>query len=142
MSWFTTYVRPKINALMHKNEIPDNLWDKCTECEQMIFHRDLVAQQYVCRHCNYHMRFPVKMRLEALFDEGQYVRVPLPKVPLDPLKFKDSKKYPDRLKAARADTEEDDAIIVAEGHIGGYPVVIAAFNFSFIGGSIFNPSEI
>ncbi len=136
MSWFTTFVRPKINALIRKKEIPDNLWHQCSQCEQMVFHKDLVSLQYVCRHCNFHMRIPVKMRLETLFDHGNYERVSLPPVPLDPLKFKDSKKYPDRLKAARASTGEEDAILVAEGTIGGYPVVIAAFDFSFIGGSM------
>lgn len=136
MSWFTTFVRPKINALMRKKEIPDNLWHQCTDCEQMVFHRDLVANQYVCNHCNFHMVIPVKMRLENLFDQANYTRVSLPTVPLDPLKFKDSKKYPDRLKAARESTGEMDGIIVAEGYIGGYPVVVSAFNFSFIGGSM------
>ncbi len=136
MSWFTTFVRPKINALMRTKEIPDNLWDKCTRCEQMLFHKDLVSSQYVCRHCGHHMRISVKMRLETLFDQGDYQRITLPSVPLDPLKFKDSKKYPDRLKAARADTGEEDAIMVAEGTIGGYPVIISAFDFSFIGGSM------
>lgn len=136
MSWFTTFVRPKISALMRKNEIPDNLWDKCTDCEQMVFHKDLVANQYVCSHCNYHMSIPVKMRLENLFDQANYTRVPLSAVPVDPLKFKDSKKYPDRLKTARDKTGEMDGIIVAEGYIGGYPVVASAFDFSFIGGSM------
>lgn len=136
MSWFTTFVRPKINALMHKKEIPDNLWDKCTDCEQMIFHRDLVTNQYVCSHCAHHMAIPVKMRLENLFDQGNYTRVSLPAIPIDPLKFKDSKKYPDRIKAAREKTGEMDAIIVAEGYVGGYPVVVSAFDFSFIGGSM------
>ncbi len=136
MSWFTTYVRPKINALIKKKDIPDNLWLKCPECEQMIFHKDQVAQQYVCRHCNHHMRMPVKTRFESLFDNGNYTRVPLPNSQMDPLKFKDSKKYPDRLKAARALTGEDDGILVAEGYIGGYPVVISAIDFDFIGGSM------
>jgi acetyl-CoA carboxylase carboxyl transferase subunit beta len=136
MSWFTNFVRPKINALIRKNEIPDNLWYKCTACEQMVFHKDLISYQYVCRHCGHHMRIPVKARLENLFDQGNYLRVSVPPVPIDPLKFKDSKKYPDRLKAARAETGEEDAIIVAEGTIGGFPVVIAAFDFSFIGGSM------
>lgn len=136
MSWFTTFVRPKINAFIRKKEIPDNLWDKCTQCEQMIFHRDLVSHQYVCLHCNHHMRIPVKARLETLFDQGQYHLLPIPPVPLDPLKFKDSKKYVDRLKTARATSIADDAILVAEGTIGGYPVVISAFDFSFIGGSM------
>lgn len=136
MSWFTTFVRPKISALMRKKEIPDNLWHKCTDCEQMIFHKDLVANQHVCSHCGYHMSIPVKMRLEGLFDQGNYTRVPIPTVAVDPLKFKDSKKYPDRLKTARESTGEIDGIIVAEGYIGGYPVVVAAFNFAFIGGSM------
>jgi len=136
MSWFTTFVRPKISALMHKKEIPDNLWHKCTNCEQMIFHKDLLSHQYVCRHCGHHMRLPVKMRLENIFDQGNYTRLPLPKVPVDPLKFRDSKKYTDRLKAARSDTGAEDALLIAEGHIGGYPAVLAVFDFSFIGGSM------
>lgn len=136
MSWFTTFVRPKVNALIEKKEIPDNLWHKCTHCEQMIFHKDLITYQYVCRHCNYHMRMPIKMRLETLLDEGDYIRVPVPPVPADPLKFKDSKKYTDRLKTNRAATGEDDAVVVAEGKLGKHPVVIAAFDFSFIGGSM------
>lgn len=136
MSWFTTFVRPKISALMRKKEIPDNLWHKCTDCEQMIFHKDLVTNQYVCSHCSYHMSIPVKMRLENLFDQGDYTRVPVPTVLLDPLKFKDSKKYSDRLKIARENSGEQDAIIVAEGYMGGYPVVVSAFDFSFIGGSM------
>jgi len=136
MSWFTTFVRPKINALMRKKEIPDNLWYKCNRCEQMLFHKDIVAHQYVCRHCLHHMQFPVKMRLESLFDGGNYTQVSLPKVPVDPLKFKDSKKYADRLKTSRTTTGEEDAILVVEGAIGGFPVVIAAFDFAFIGGSM------
>ncbi len=136
MNWLTNFVRPKLNALIRTKEIPDNLWDKCPSCEQMVFHRDLVAEQYVCKHCHFHMKFSVKERLEALFDNGNYTRLPLPDVPVDPLKFKDSKKYPDRLKAARTDTGEKDAIIVAEGKIGGQKAVVAAFDFRFIGGSM------
>jgi acetyl-CoA carboxylase carboxyl transferase subunit beta len=136
MSWYTTVVRPKINALIRKQEIPDDLWHQCTHCEQMIYHKDLLSHLYVCRHCGHHMHIPFKMRFETLFDDGHYTRVTLPKAPADPLKFKDSKKYVDRLKTARATTKEDDAIVVAEGHIGGYPCVLAAFDFSFIGGSM------
>ncbi|EKE09865.1 MAG: hypothetical protein ACD_16C00100G0027 [uncultured bacterium] len=136
MSWFTTFVRPRIKALIEKKEVPDNLWHKCAHCEQMIFRKDLITYQYVCRHCNYHMRMPVKTRLETLFDEGDYTRIPIPSVPIDPLKFKDSKKYTDRLKTCRTITGEEEAIIVAEGTLGKHPVVIAAFDFSFIGGSM------
>ncbi len=136
MSWFTTFVRPRVNALVRKQEIPDDLWHKCNQCEQMIYHKDLLMHLYVCRHCGYHMRMPIKMRFETLFDEGKYKRLSLPKVLADPLKFKDSKKYSDRLKTARAESKEDDALLVAEGHMGGHPVVLAALDFSFIGGSM------
>ena len=89
MSWFTTFVRPKINALIPKKDTPDNLWDKCTRCEQMIFHKDLINNLYVCHHCDYHMRMPVEMRLESLFDGGEYIRVSLfPPFPLTPLNLK------------------------------------------------------
>lgn len=136
MSWFTSFVRPKINALIRTREIPDNLWHKCEKCEQMIFHKDLMGHLYVCHHCDYHMRFPIQLRLDSLFDEKSYIRLSLPPTIQDPLKFKDSKKYTDRLKAGRAETGETDAIQVAEGTIGGYPVVVSAFDFSFIGGSM------
>lgn len=136
MSWFTSVVKPKIQALMRKQEIPDDLWHQCTHCEQMIYHKDLLAHFYVCRHCGHHMKIPLAMRFEMLFDDGAYTRVTVPKVQVDPLKFKDSKKYVDRLKTARAATDADDAIVVVEGKIGGYPCVIAAFDFSFIGGSM------
>lgn len=136
MNWFTDFVKPKLTSLSLKKEVPENLWHKCPSCEQMIYLKDLVANLYVCRHCEYHDKFPVLERLASLFDDGEFVRVPVPKVPLDPLKFKDSKKYTDRLKAARQKTGDDEAIIVAEGKIAGKPVVISAFDFDFIGGSM------
>lgn len=136
MNWLTNFVRPKIQALMQKKEAPDNLWDKCDACEHMIFHRDLVENRYVCHHCQHHMRLNVQDRLELLFDNKTFVKAPLPKVISDPLKFRDSKRYIDRLKDYRQKTGHEDAIIVASGHIGGQPAVIAAFDFSFMGGSM------
>ncbi len=136
MKWFTDYVRPKLDALVGKKEVPDNLWVKCSSCEQMLFNKDLEANLYVCRHCDHHLKFPVRVRLADMFDDGEFNELTIPKVQMDPLKFKDSKKYPDRLKAARQKTGNDDAIVVAEGHIGGHLVVIAAFDFDFIGGSM------
>jgi acetyl-CoA carboxylase carboxyl transferase subunit beta len=136
MNWLTNFVRPKIQALMHKNEVPDNLWDKCDACEHMIFHRDLVENKYVCHHCEHHMRMAVQDRLEALFDNKTFVKSSLSKVIADPLKFKDSKRYTDRLKEYRQKTGQDDAIVVASGKIGGQPAVVAAFDFSFMGGSM------
>jgi acetyl-CoA carboxylase carboxyl transferase subunit beta len=136
MSWLTNFVRPKIRALVKKTEVPDNLWDKCPACGQMIFHRELEANLQVCPHCNHHLRIGVKRRLELLFDDGQYERAELPKVELDPLKFRDRKRYVDRLKDSQSKTEEQDAIVVANGLVGGQKVVVAAFNFDFMGGSM------
>ena len=136
MSWLTNFVRPKIRALVRKPDTPDNLWDKCPSCGQMIFHRELEANQRVCTHCGHHLRIGVKRRLELLFDEGQYDRAELPKVDLDPLKFRDRKRYTDRIKEAQSKSGEQDAIIVASGTIHGIETVVAAFNFDFMGGSM------
>jgi acetyl-CoA carboxylase carboxyl transferase subunit beta len=136
MSWLTNFVRPKIRALVRKADVPENLWDKCSACGQMIFHRDLEANLRVCPHCGHHMRIGVLRRLELLFDGGTYERAELAPAPLDPLRFRDRKKYVDRLKEAQAKTSEQDAIVVASGTIGGLKVTIAAFNFDFMGGSM------
>jgi acetyl-CoA carboxylase carboxyl transferase subunit beta len=136
MSWLTNFVRPKIRALVKKPDTPDNLWDKCPACGQMIFHRELEANQRVCTHCGHHMRIGVRRRLELLFDDGKYERAELPKVEADPLKFRDRKRYSDRVKEAQGKSGEQDAIIVGSGTIHGVPVVVAAFNFEFMGGSM------
>ena len=136
MNWLTNYVRPKLQALVRPKDVPENLWHKCPSCGHMIFHRDLEKALNVCQHCGHHMRLPVKKRLEMLFDDGKYTRIELPKAAEDPLKFKDQKRYTDRLKDTRAKTGEHDAIIVAHGKMGGLSVVIAAFNFDFQGGSM------
>lgn len=136
MNWLTNFVRPKIQALMRRSEVPDNLWTKCSSCGHMLFYRDLEENLHVCHHCNHHMRLTVTQRLELLFDGKSYTKVPLPKVLNDPLKFKDTKKYPDRLKEYRTKTGNEDAITVVYGHISGHPVVIASFDFSFMGGSM------
>lgn len=135
MNWLTNFVRPKLRALVGK-DVPDNLWHKCPKCEQMIFHRDLTENLFVCRHCGHHMRLKAKQRFETLFDEGEYTIVPVTKPNQDPLKFKDVKKYTDRLKDARHKTEEDDAVVVAHGKVDGVSVVVAAFDFHFMGGSM------
>jgi acetyl-CoA carboxylase carboxyl transferase subunit beta len=136
MSWLTNFVRPKIQALVRKTEVPDNLWEKCPSCAQMIFHRDLEANLRVCTHCGHHLRLSWRRRLELLFDEGKFDRIELPKGEADPLKFRDRKRYADRLKETQAKTAEQDAIVVAHGTMGGLPTVIAAFNFEFMGGSM------
>jgi len=136
MSWITEYVRPKIQTLFAKREVPDNLWRQCPACQQMIFHRDLTANLKVCPHCNHHMRGTALERLGWTFDEGSFTRIELPKPLADPLRFRDSKRYTDRLKEARDKTHLDDAVVVAHGTIGGHRAVVAAMEFEFIGGSM------
>ncbi|MBX3456808.1 MAG: acetyl-CoA carboxylase, carboxyltransferase subunit beta [Candidatus Paracaedibacteraceae bacterium] len=136
MNWLTNFVRPKIKALMRKEEVPDNLWAKCPSCDHMLFHRDLTENMHVCHHCGHHMRIGVSKRLEYLFDDGAFTKVPVPDVATDPLKFKDTKKYTDRLKEYRTKTGAQDVIDVAYGQIGGKSAVVAAFNFAFMGGSM------
>jgi acetyl-CoA carboxylase carboxyl transferase subunit beta len=136
MNWITNYVRPKIQALVHKREVPDDLWEKCASCGQMVFHRELESNLRVCPHCGYHMRIDAQKRLEIMFDEGKYTTIELPKTPVDPLKFRDQKRYTERLRDANAKNNGHEAIIVAHGTMGNKPVVIAVFNFKFMGGSM------
>lgn len=136
MSWLTEYVRPRIRTLLGQREVPENLWSQCPACQQMIFTKELEKNQRVCTHCGHHMRASAIERLDWTFDEGRYTRIELPKVPADPLTFRDSKKYVDRLKEARAKTSLDDALVVAHGLIGGRQAVVAAMSFDFMGGSM------
>jgi acetyl-CoA carboxylase carboxyl transferase subunit beta len=136
VNWLTNFVRPRIRALVQKAEVPDRLWQKCPKCGQMIFHRELETNLNVCPHCGHHMRISAAQRLAMLFDEGEFHRIELPKTPPDPLKFRDVKRYADRLKEAQSKTSLADAILVAHGRMGGLPVVIAAFEFEFQGGSM------
>lgn len=136
MNWITNFVRPKLQALVAKREVPENLWHKCSSCGQMIFHRDLVANLHVCQHCNHHMRIGARRRLELLFDDGEFTTIELPRPAVDPLRFRDRKRYTDRLKEAQAATGNQDAILVAHGRLKGMSVVAAAFDFDFMGGSM------
>ena len=136
MNWITNYVRPKIRALVKQRDVPDDLWDKCDACGQMIFNRELEKNLRVCPHCDHHMRLSVRRRLELLFDDGVYETRSLPKTLQDPLRFRDRKRYGERLKDAQAKTKETDAILVAIGKLGGRVAVVGAFNFSFMGGSM------
>src|SRR5690242_3165694 len=136
MNWLTDYVRPKIRTLFARREVPDNLWHQCPACEQMIFHRDLAANMKVCPHCGHHMRAGAAERLAWTFDPDSYARIELPRVPIDPLRFRDTKRYTDRLKDARDKTHTDEALLVAHGKIGGHQAVVAAMDFQFLGGSM------
>lgn len=137
MSWLSNFIRPKIRSIVTaQKDVPDNLWQKCPSCEGMLFTKDLPEALYVCHHCNYHLYQPVHERMKMLFDGGKYETVRLPKSPADPLKFKDRKKYSDRLRDAQHETKMPDAICVAKGDINGQTVVVTAFNFAFMGGSM------
>lgn len=136
MSWITNFVKPKIKALIEKKDVPDNLWVKCPSCETMLFHKDLEGNQHVCSNCGHHMKIDVLKRLEHMFDGGKFTQVKIPSPVQDPLKFRDLKRYNDRMRDARQKTGREDAIIVASGKIGGHNAVVAAFDFSFMGGSM------
>ena len=136
MSWLTNFVRPKIQALVKRRDVPENLWVKCSACEQMIFHRDLKLNLHVCQNCGRHMRILVTERMSFLFDKGVYKKVDLPDTISDPLKFRDSKRYSDRLKLARAKTKQKDAAVVGYGTLLGIDVVMVGLDFSFMGGSM------
>ena len=136
MSWLTEYVRPKIRTLFARREVPDNLWQQCPACQQMIFARDLETNLRVCPHCGHHMRARATDRLAWTFDPGGFTRIELPKVPVDPLRFRDQKRYADRLREAREASHLDDAIVVGHGTIESRKAVIAAMEFGFMGGSM------
>ncbi len=137
MNWLSNLIPPRIRSFVgEQKEVPDNLWQKCSSCEGMLFHRDLAANYNVCYHCGHHLRFSVADRLEMMFDDGKYETHDLPKVALDPLKFKDQKRYVDRIKDAQSKTGLNEAITIASGKMGGLDIVVAAFNFRYMGGSM------
>lgn len=137
MNWISNVVRPRIRSLLTtKREVPDNLWVKCPESGQMVFVKDLEANQFVVPGSDYHMRMGAQDRLKHLFDEGAYKVVPLPTVAVDPLKFRDGRRYIDRLKDAKTATSLEDAVLVGEGQLEGRQVVAAAQDFRFMGGSL------
>jgi len=136
MNWITNYVRPRINSIFSRREVPENLWVKCSECGTMLFHRELKDNQNVCPQCDHHMAISPRDRFTALFDGGIFTEIDVPAPIADPLHFKDQKKYPERMKAAQKKTGEKEAMLVAEGEIGRTPIVACAQDFSFMGGSM------
>ncbi len=136
MNWITNYVRPRINSLFSRREVPENLWTKCPECGTMLFHRELADNLNVCTSCDHHLAISPRERFAALFDGGAFVEVKVPEPLTDPLQFRDQKKYPDRMRAAQKSTGEKEAMLVAEGEMGRTPIVAAAQDFSFMAGSM------
>ena len=136
MNWISNYVRPTINSLFSRREVPDNLWSKCPECGTMLFHRELKDNLNVCTSCDHHMAISPRDRFTKLFDGGIFTEVKVPDAVADPLHFRDQKKYPDRLKAAQKATGEKEAMLVAHGEIMRTPVVAVGQDFSFMAGSM------
>ena len=136
MNWISNYVRPKINSLFSRREVPENLWTKCPECGTMLFHRELADNLNVCSNCDHHMAISPRERFTALFDGGIFTEVKVPDATVDPLHFRDQKKYPDRLKAAQKASGEKEAMLVALGEISRTPIVAVAQDFSFMAGSM------
>jgi acetyl-CoA carboxylase carboxyl transferase subunit beta len=133
MNWINNYVRPRINSIFSRRETPENLWTKCDECGTMLFHREVSDNLNVCTSCGHHMHISPRDRFAALFDSGVFNEVKVPAPTVDPLQFRDQKKYPDRLRAAQKETE---AMLVVSGEIGRTPIVACAQDFSFMAGSM------
>jgi len=136
MNWISNYVRPRINSIFSRRETPDNLWTKCDECGTMLFHRELSDNLNVCTNCNHHMNITPRDRFRALFDGAVFAEVAVPAPVADPLHFRDQKRYPERMRAAQKSTGEAEAMLVAAGEIGRTPIIAAAQDFSFMGGSM------
>jgi acetyl-CoA carboxylase carboxyl transferase subunit beta len=135
MNWIANVVPPKVRSLLRR-ETPENLWVKCPESGELVFHKDLEANLFVVPGSGYHMRLSSKARLDNLFDGAFYEEIATPEVPLDPLKFRDVKRYTDRLKEYRLKTGALDAVKLAFGKLQSMDIVAAVQDFDFLGGSL------
>ncbi|CAN7636791.1 acetyl-CoA carboxylase, carboxyltransferase subunit beta [Rhizobium sp. LjRoot254] len=138
MNWITNFVRPKINSMLGRPTVdtPENLWIKCPETGEMVFHKELEANKWVIPNSGYHMKMPAKERLNDLFDDAAYELLPQPKVAQDPLRFRDNKKYADRLRDGRIKTGLEDTILAGVGYVRGVKMVGVVHEFNFMGGSL------
>lgn len=138
MSWLQKLLPPRIKSTpgARKQAVPEGLWVKCPACEAVLYRTDLVKNLLVCPKCNHHARVPARERIDQLLDAEGRFEIGSEVLPVDSLKFKDQKKYPERLAAALEDTGETDALVVVQGSMAGVPLVVAAFEFEFMGGSM------
>jgi acetyl-CoA carboxylase carboxyl transferase subunit beta len=137
MNWISNVVRPKIRSILRRDrDVPDNLWIKCPETGQLVFYKDVEANQFVIPVSNYHMRMKAKDRLKSMFDNETWLDIAVPQVPVDPLKFRDERRYADRLRDARSKTGLNDAVKLGFGKLDGRGAVIAVQDFDFMGGSL------
>jgi acetyl-CoA carboxylase carboxyl transferase subunit beta len=138
MTWLQKLLPPRIKSTpgVKKQAVPEGLWIKCPACEAVLYRTDLEKNLHVCPKCSHHARVSARERIEQLLDPEGRFEIGLEVVPMDPLKFKDSRKYPDRLAAALEETGETDALVVMQGSIKSVPLVLAVFEFEFMGGSM------
>ena len=139
MNWFQKLLPPRIKrneGAARNNPIPEGLWSKCPACETVLYHSDLARNSHVCPKCGHHLRVGVRTRLDLLFDPENRAEIGNEVVPVDALRFKDSRKYTERLAAAAKETGEVDALLVMQGTVLGVPLVAACFAFDFLGGSM------
>ncbi len=137
MNWITNYVRPRINSMLgRKTDMPENLWVKDPETGEMVFHKDLEGNQWVIPASGHHLKISARERLGHFFDDGKFDVMETPKVTVDPLRFRDEKKYIDRLRDAKSKTSMEDAILTGSGTIEGQPIVAVVQDFTFMGGSL------
>ena len=136
MNWLTNFVKPKLSSLVKRRSVPEKLWNNCVSCGNMIHHKDLKENLFVCVNCNYHFRMSAEDRIKLFFEKGNYTEINPDKISDDPLKFKDKKKYKDRLKEYRKKTKRDDAFILIKGKIKNKEVITGIMNFEFMGGSM------
>ena len=136
MNWLTDFVKPKLSSLVTRKDSPSDLWTNCNKCNLMLYKSEHKDNLFVCSHCDNHMNMDVENRLNNLFDDKTYELIDIPFENNDPLKFKDLKKYSDRMKAAQKKTDQKDAAIVAKGNIGNIEVVVFILDFNFMGGSM------
>jgi acetyl-CoA carboxylase carboxyl transferase subunit beta len=135
MNWISNVVRPKIRNILRR-EVPENLWIKCPETGQLVFYKDVESNQFVIPGSNYHMRMSATARLKSMFDNATWFDIAVPDVPIDPLKFRDERRYVDRLKDARSKTGMNDAVKLGYGKLDGFAAVIGVQDFDFMGGSL------
>src|SRR3569623_1261541 len=136
MNWISNVVRPKIRSFLNRRETPENLWIKCPETGQLVFYKDVEANQFVIPGSSYHMRMSATARLKSMFDGETWFDIAVPEVQIDPLKFRDERRYADRLKDARTKTGYQDAVKLGIGRLEGQMVTIGVQDFDFMGGSL------
>ena len=136
MNWLTNFVKPKLSSLVKRRDVPEKLWNNCVSCGNMIHHKDLKENLFVCINCNYHFRMSAEDRIKLFFEKENYTEINPDNISDDPLKFTDKKKYKDRLKEYRKKTNRDDAFILIRGKIKNKEIITGIMNFEFMGGSM------